>query len=63
MWDEAEFICAFCGEKNYLQIDPTAAFEQEFEEDCQVCCQPNVVHVVFDPQNLRSEVWAEMEAE
>ncbi len=63
MWDDAEFICAFCGQKNYIQVDPSGGFEQELEEECQICCQPNLIHITIDPESLDSEVTAEMEAE
>jgi hypothetical protein len=63
MWDDAEFLCAFCGNTNYIRVDPSAGFEQSFIEDCQTCCQPNRVYVTIDPDTLTSEVWAEMEEE
>lgn len=31
--------CPYCGEENVLLIDPSLE-EQDYVEDCQVCCQP-----------------------
>ena len=35
--------CPYCGEENVLLIDPSID-EQDYVEDCQVCCQPMRVH-------------------
>lgn len=40
--------CAFCGEQIEIEIDPSAARRQSYVEDCQVCCRPLVITVVFD---------------
>ena len=45
---EAEFSCAFCGEPNATTVDPSAGRFQEYVEDCQVCCRPNVLSVEVD---------------
>jgi len=63
MWDEANFLCAFCGRTNYITVDPSAGYEQDYVEDCQFCCQPNQIHITIDMDSLEPEVWAEMEAE
>ncbi|MDL0430518.1 CPXCG motif-containing cysteine-rich protein [Marinobacter sp. TBZ242] len=39
--------CPYCWETLEISVDPSVA-EQEYVEDCQVCCQPIVVHVVLD---------------
>lgn len=46
--------CPYCWETLELSVDPSVA-EQEYVEDCQVCCQPIVVHVVLD-ENLTPTV-------
>lgn len=38
---ETTYFCAYCGEENDLDVDPTAGMRQEYVEDCQVCCRPN----------------------
>ena len=41
--DSLTFECAFCGEPNDIDVDPSAGRRQAMIEDCQVCCQPNDV--------------------
>lgn len=41
----ARYTCAYCGNVNEIEIDPSAGMRQEYEEDCQVCCSPNVLRV------------------
>jgi Cysteine-rich CPXCG len=36
----ASVICPYCGEINEIALDPGSGNEQEYVEDCQVCCQP-----------------------
>jgi hypothetical protein len=35
----AEFHCPYCGEPNEVLVEPTAG-DQDYIEDCQVCCRP-----------------------
>lgn len=32
--------CPYCGEENTILIDESAGEEQQYVEDCQVCCKP-----------------------
>lgn len=48
MEDEASYICDSCGEEIVIPIDPTAGRQQEYVEDCPVCCHPCVIHVTLD---------------
>ena len=43
-----------------VPIDLSAGTEQEYVEDCPVCCRPNVVHVEVDEEG-DVRVWAEGE--
>ena len=43
--DEAVYVCESCGEDIVVPVDPTAGGDQEYVEDCPVCCHPNVIHV------------------
>lgn len=53
--------CPYCWETLETSVDPTVS-EQEYVEDCQVCCQPIVLRVVVDDQLVpQVEVWAENE--
>ena len=63
MWDEARFLCAFCGRTNYIEVDPSAGYEQDYIEECQSCCLPNQIHISIDPETLEAAVTAEMVAE
>ncbi|WP_203301402.1 CPXCG motif-containing cysteine-rich protein [Marinobacter sediminum] len=39
--------CPYCWETLDVSVDPSV-LEQEYVEDCQVCCRPIVIHVTFD---------------
>jgi len=56
----AEVDCPYCGERCIIALDPGSGADQEYVEDCQVCCQPWVVHVHYDPDGT-AEVWVEGE--
>jgi DNA-directed RNA polymerase subunit RPC12/RpoP len=60
MNDEASYVCGACGEEIVIPIDVTQGEEQEYVEDCPVCCQANVIHVEIDADGSIS-VWAELE--
>ena len=36
----ASVRCPYCGEINEIALDPGSGSEQEYVEDCQVCCRP-----------------------
>ena len=48
MYDEASYVCASCGEEVVFPVDLSAGSEQEYVEDCPVCCHPNLIHVEVD---------------
>jgi hypothetical protein len=54
------YTCAFCGEANELFVDRTAAKHQQFTEDCDVCCRPNLITVQLDPDGV---LWIDAEQE
>ena len=60
MKDEARYVCDSCGEEIVLAIDLSARSEQEYVEDCPVCCRPNVIHVEVD-EDGDVRVWAARE--
>jgi len=43
--ETARYQCAGCGEWNETTVDPSGGRKQEYVEDCQVCCKPNVLRV------------------
>jgi transcription elongation factor Elf1 len=59
---DAEFTCAYCGEINATTVDLSAGREQEYVEDCQVCCRPNRLHIEVDPDTLEATIEAEEES-
>jgi hypothetical protein len=44
---EAFVECPYCGESNEIAIDPGSGSDQEYTEDCQVCCRAWLVHVHY----------------
>jgi hypothetical protein len=40
-------VCPYCGEANEIALDPGSGSQQEYVEDCQVCCQPWRVSVRY----------------
>ena len=45
---EAVVYCPHCGEPNEVALDPGSGGEQEYVEDCQVCCHPWLMYVKYD---------------
>lgn len=52
MDNESSYICDNCGEEIVVPIDLTAGVQQEYVEDCPVCCSPNLLIVELDPDGL-----------
>jgi len=59
--DEGFYVCPSCGEEIVIPLDLAAGREQEYVEDCPVCCNPNVVYVEFEEGWGEARVWAERE--
>jgi hypothetical protein len=59
--DEGTYVCPTCGEQIVIPLDPSGGSEQEFVEDCPVCCNPNVIHLEFLEEREPPRVWAEPE--
>lgn len=51
----------YCWETLDVSVDPSVQ-EQEYVEDCQVCCQPILIRVLFD-EDLTPHVEARAENE
>ncbi len=62
MQDTAEYTCAFCGETNVTFVDFSAGMQQSYVEDCQVCCQPNVLYIHIDEDTLDIKINSEPES-
>jgi hypothetical protein len=62
MADETAYTCSACGEEIVIPIDISLGLNQEYVEDCPVCCRPNVIHVEIDDDG-EARAWAEAESE
>ncbi len=45
--DTATIVCPYCGEAVTIAVDPGGGSSQQYVEDCEVCCNPWNVSVVF----------------
>lgn len=41
---ETSIHCPYCGEQIWVMVDDSVA-EQQYTEDCQVCCRPMLLSV------------------
>lgn len=51
--EEHEFQCPYCWETISMLLDSSQS-EQEYIEDCEVCCNPIQISVQFEDQILMS---------
>jgi len=47
---EAAIECPYCGASVEIALDPGSGTEQDYVEDCEVCCQPWQVVVRYDDE-------------
>jgi hypothetical protein len=59
---EAGFQCAGCGEWIETSVDESGGSRQQYVEDCQVCCQPNVLSIQWDISTQAYTISAELES-
>ena len=45
---EQAITCPYCGEAVTVLVDGSVA-QQDYIEDCEVCCRPMVLEVISDP--------------
>lgn len=62
MQNTAEYICAYCGETNSTFVDLSVGMQQSYVEDCQICCQPNMLYLHFDEETLEASITSEPES-
>ena len=55
---EASVQCPYCGALNEIALDAGSGAEQDYVQDCEVCCQPWRVRVTFGAEG-RAAVTAE----
>ncbi len=63
MQTSGRYMCAYCGQENVIPLDPDGGQKQEYIEDCQTCCRPNVIRVTFSANADDAQVDAEQENE
>lgn len=54
----AVVVCPYCGETTTLSVDPGGGSNQQYIEDCKVCCNPWRVSVRFVDSIASVEVTA-----
>jgi hypothetical protein len=55
MLEAADITCPYCGEPLEITLDLSVP-EQDYIEDCQVCCQPiQIIYASHDAQLLSLE--------
>ena len=55
-------FCPYCGEQIEVLIDPSLS-EQNYIEDCQVCCRPIVFDIAVEQGRLAVRVYSENETQ
>jgi hypothetical protein len=48
--ETGRFRCAYCGENNEIVVDRSGGWNQQYVEDCAVCCRPNVLRIRIDSE-------------
>lgn len=62
MADWVAVQCPYCGERIELAVD-AAAGDQDYVEDCQVCCRPIAIGVRVEAPGSRPSVRARRDDE
>jgi len=52
---EVDVTCPYCGEVVSIALDAGGGAEQEYVEDCEVCCRPWLVQVHYGRGGV--QVW------
>ena len=58
--ENTSFQCPYCIGANFVCVDITAGKFQQLITDCEVCCQPIVIRVELNGNNIVS-LFAEQE--
>ena len=58
--EESSYICNSCGEEIVVPLDYTQGQNQEYVEDCPVCCHPNIIFVEFSVDG-QANIWSRAE--
>jgi len=60
--EEYDIDCPYCGERINILIDCSIS-QQQYVEDCQVCCAPILIGVVIDESSQIESVSVRQENE
>ena len=55
--EESSYVCNSCGEEIVVPLDYSQGQNQEYVEDCPVCCNPNVIFVEFSHDG-EANIWS-----
>ncbi len=58
----ASYQCAGCFEWIETTVDESGGSRQQYVEDCQVCCKPNILTIRWDPSGHEYMISAELES-
>jgi len=58
--EESSYVCNSCGEEIVVPLDYSQGQNQEYIEDCPVCCNPNVIFVEFSHDG-QANIWSRAE--
>ncbi|MEM1241494.1 MAG: CPXCG motif-containing cysteine-rich protein [Cyanobacteria bacterium P01_H01_bin.26] len=61
MQTTADYYCAYCGEPSTTFIDISSGLTQQYVEDCQVCCRPNILDITIDEDTLEVDIQTDCE--
>ena len=56
---ETTFVCVYCLQVNEIVVDGSGGLNQNYIEDCQVCCRPNQLTITIDEDMKKASVEAE----
>ncbi|MCG9696633.1 CPXCG motif-containing cysteine-rich protein [Shewanella sp. Isolate11] len=54
--------CPHCGHHQHINID-TSSGDQEYYDDCQICCNPIHMRMHIDPQHHKVELYIDADDE
>ena len=58
--EESSYVCNSCGEEIVVPLDYSQGQNQQYVEDCPVCCNPNVIFVEFSHDG-EANIWSRAE--
>ena len=50
--EDYSFSCPHCGVELSVRLDQTGGREQQFVQDCEICCRPIQIEVRFEGEDV-----------